>query len=48
MAGAPLLVSTLAGVASVAVSAASIGVLGFVGLAILMRYIPRYVPFVRN
>jgi len=43
-AAAPLLVSLLTAVASLAFAAGAIGVLGFVGAGMLARYIPRYVP----
>ena len=43
-AAAPLLVSLLTAVVSLAFASGAIGVLGFVGAAMLARYIPRYVP----
>ncbi|GAA1442891.1 MFS transporter [Leifsonia poae] len=43
-AAAPLLVSLLTAVASIAVASGVIGVLGLVGAGLLARYIPRFVP----
>jgi MFS family permease len=43
-AASPLLVSLLTGVATIAIASGVIGVLGLVGAAMLVRYIPRYVP----
>ncbi len=43
-AGAPLLVAGLTAVASIAVAAGVIGLLGIVGAAVLVRYVPRYLP----
>jgi MFS family permease len=43
-AGAPLLVAGLTAVASIAVAAGAVGVLGLVGVAVLARYVPRYLP----
>jgi MFS family permease len=43
-AAAPLVVSAITAFASIAIAAGSIGILGFVGAAILLRYLPRYVP----
>jgi MFS family permease len=45
-AGGPLLVATLTGLASIAVAAGVMGVLGLVGAGILLRYVPRYAPHV--
>ena len=43
-ASAPLLISAVTAVASLAVATASMGVLGLVGAGILIRYLPRFVP----
>jgi MFS family permease len=43
-AAAPLLVSLLTGVASIAIASGVMGLLGLVGAGLLLRYIPRYVP----
>jgi MFS family permease len=43
-AAAPVLVSILTGVASIAIATGVMGVLGLIGAAILVRYLPRYVP----
>jgi MFS family permease len=43
-AAAPLLVSLLTGVASIAIASGVMGVLGLVGAGLLLRYVPRYVP----
>lgn len=43
-AGAPLLVSLLTALVSLAFASGVIGALGLVGAAVLARYIPRYVP----
>ena len=43
-AAAPLLISGLTAVASLAVASAAMGVLGLVGAGVLLRYVPRYVP----
>ena len=43
-AAAPLLVSLVTGVASIAIASGIMGVLGLVGAGILLRYVPRYVP----
>ena len=45
-AGGPLLVSVIAGAASLAVASGVLGVLGLVGAGILLRYVPRYAPHV--
>jgi MFS family permease len=45
-AGGPLLVAALTGIASIAVAAGVMGVLGLVGAGILLRYVPRYSPHV--
>jgi MFS family permease len=45
---APLILSAVTGLISIAVGSAVMGVLGVVGVAILLRYIPRYVPRVRK
>jgi MFS family permease len=43
-AAAPLLVSLLTGVATIAIASGVIGVIGLVGAGLLIRYVPRYVP----
>jgi MFS family permease len=43
-AAAPLLVSLLTGVASIAIATGVMGIVGLVGAGILWRYVPRYVP----
>jgi len=43
-AGGPLLVAALTGIASIAVAAGVMGMLGLVGAGILLRYVPRYAP----
>ncbi|NEM90536.1 MFS transporter [Galbitalea soli] len=43
-AAAPLAVSFLTGIASIAVASGVIGVLGLLGAGIMWRYIPRYLP----
>lgn len=43
-AAAPVIVSTLTAVASIAVATGVMGVLGLAGAGILLRYLPRYVP----
>jgi MFS family permease len=43
-AAAPLFVSLLTGVASIAIASGVMGVLGLVGAGLLLRYVPRYVP----
>jgi MFS family permease len=43
-AAAPLLISLLTAVASLALASGVMGVLGLVGAGILARYVPRYVP----
>jgi len=43
-AAAPLLISLLTAVASLAIASGVMGVLGLLGAAILGRYVPRYVP----
>jgi MFS family permease len=43
-AAAPLLVSLLTAVASLAIASGVIGVLGLVGAGLLWRYVPRYIP----
>ncbi len=43
-AGAPLLVAGITAVASLALAAGVMGVLGFVGAGVLVRYLPRYLP----
>jgi MFS family permease len=43
-AAAPLVVSLLTGLATIAIAAAFMGVVGLVGAALLLRYVPRYVP----
>jgi MFS family permease len=43
-AAAPLAVSLITGLASIALAAGVMGVLGLVGAGLLWRYIPRYIP----
>lgn len=43
-AAAPLLISGVTAVASIAVASGVMGVLGLVGAGILLRYVPRYIP----
>jgi MFS family permease len=43
-AGAPLAIAAIASAASIMAASATMGVLGFVGAAMLWRYVPRYVP----
>jgi MFS family permease len=43
-AAAPLLVSLLTGIATIAIASGVMGVLGLVGAGMLLRYVPRYVP----
>jgi MFS family permease len=43
-AAAPVLVSVLTGVASIAIASGVMGVIGLVGAGMLLRYVPRYVP----
>ncbi|AOX64898.1 MFS transporter [Curtobacterium sp. BH-2-1-1] len=43
-AAAPLLISGVTAVASIAVASGVMGVLGLVGAGILLRYVPRYLP----
>ena len=43
-AGAPLVVAGLTAVASLAVAAGTMGVLGLIGAGILARYVPRFIP----
>ena len=47
-AAAPLLVAGITAVASVALAAGTVGVLGLVGAAVLARYVPRYVQGARR
>ncbi|MDQ1552363.1 MAG: hypothetical protein QOD50_1785, partial [Actinomycetota bacterium] len=42
-AAAPLLVSLLTGIATIAIASGVMGLLGLVGAALLMRYVPRYI-----
>ena len=42
-AAAPLLVSVLTGVATIAIASGVMGVIGLVGAGLLLRYIPRYI-----
>lgn len=44
---APLLLSAITAIASLAVGAGVIGALGFVGAAVLARYVPRFAPHTR-
>jgi len=43
-AGAPLVVAGLIAVASPALAAATMGVVGLIGAGILARFVPKYVP----
>ena len=43
-ASAPIAISLLTAVGSIAVAAAAMGVVGLVGAALLARYVPRYIP----
>jgi MFS family permease len=43
-AAAPLLVSLLTGVATIAIASGVMGILGLIGAGVLIRYVPRYVP----
>lgn len=43
-AAAPLVIAGLTAVASLAVAAGTLGVLGLIGAGIIVRYLPRYVP----
>ncbi|QWT23649.1 MFS transporter [Subtercola sp. PAMC28395] len=43
-AGAPLVISLVVAVASLPLAAAVLGLLGFVGAGVLLRYVPRYAP----
>lgn len=43
-AAAPVLVSILTGVASIAIASGVMGVIGLIGAGMLLRYVPRYVP----
>jgi MFS family permease len=43
-AAAPVLVSVLTGIASIAIASGVMGVLALVGAGLLLRYVPRYVP----
>ena len=43
-AAAPLLVSLLTGIATIAIASGVMGILGLIGGVILIRYVPRYVP----
>jgi MFS family permease len=43
-AAAPVLVSVLTGVASIAIASGVMGVIGLVGAAMLLRYVPKYDP----
>jgi hypothetical protein len=45
-AAAPLLISGLTAVVSISLASGVMGVLGLVGAAILLRYVPRYSPHV--
>jgi MFS family permease len=42
-AAAPLLVSVLTGVATIAIASGVMGVIGLVGAGLLLRYVPRYI-----
>ena len=41
---APLVISGVTAVASIAVASGVMGVLGLVGAGVLLRYVPRYLP----
>jgi MFS family permease len=43
-AGAPLAIAGITAIATLPIAAATMGVLGFVGAGILLRYVPRYAP----
>ena len=43
-AAAPLLVSLLTGIATIAIASGVMGLLGLVGAGLLLRYVPRYIP----
>lgn len=43
-AGAPLLISAITGLASLAIAAGTMGALGWLGALVLARYVPRYAP----
>ena len=43
-AGAPLAIAGITALASLPIAAATMGVLGFVGAGILLRYVPKYAP----
>jgi MFS family permease len=43
-AAAPLLVSLLTGIATIAIASGVMGILGLVGAGLLLRYVPRYAP----
>ena len=43
-AGAPLLVSGLTALAGISLAAGGMGILGFIGAGMMLRYIPRYLP----
>ncbi|HEX4442781.1 MAG TPA: MFS transporter [Galbitalea sp.] len=47
-AAAPVLVSVLTGLISIAFASGVMGVIGLIGAGLLLRYIPRYVPRVRQ
>jgi MFS family permease len=47
-AGAPLAIAAITSAFSIMAASAAMGVLGFVGAAILWRYVPRYVPHARR
>jgi MFS family permease len=47
-AAAPVLVSVLTGLVSIAFASGVIGVIGLVGAGLLLRYVPRYVPSPRQ
>jgi MFS family permease len=42
---APLVLSGLIGVASISIAAGSLGVLGLIGVAMMLRWVPRLVPY---
>ena len=46
-AGAPLAIAGITAIATLPLAAATMGVLGFVGAGILLRYVPRYAPHPR-
>jgi len=43
-AAAPLFVSLLTGIATIAIASGAMGLIGLVGAGLLLRYVPRYIP----